>query len=450
MWGIQNKFKEITMKKTLLLSVVASTMIMAGGDIAPVEPVVETPVAVAAASGWDFSGQAVAYTQTVDAHGTGDLFGGDTTYGAVGLQLRAINKDIFAGIGAGFEVSGIQQSDNFSNIPAAHPNDDRTTPNHFAFPFIGGGDAQVKSVAITQAYLTYGFGNTSIKVGRQTLPMTLSPFAYSEGWQVFKNTMEAALVVNTDLPDTTLLYAAVGRANSSIGNLGNFDKINENGSVVHLVTAQNKSIEGLTLTGSYYLAPDFTPTDDFSIIWGDAKFKISDYTIALQGGTLGGITGADDTNAFGAKIAGNFGMFNASVAYSTVDGAHRVTNLATTQNPAPGIGIKSPLYTQMVLNNIGNHQAQNSDWIKVAASAKVLGGTLGAAYGMGIDNDTAFSSGTTGAAFGENPSEFDLTYKTKVGENTTLFAAYVYTDRDEFVAGEDSNNFVRFWARYNF
>jgi len=32
------------MKKILLLSVVASTMIMAGGDIAPVEPMVETPV----------------------------------------------------------------------------------------------------------------------------------------------------------------------------------------------------------------------------------------------------------------------------------------------------------------------------------------------------------------------------------------------------------------------
>jgi len=34
------------MKKTLLLSVIASTMIMAGGDIVPVEPVVETPAVV--------------------------------------------------------------------------------------------------------------------------------------------------------------------------------------------------------------------------------------------------------------------------------------------------------------------------------------------------------------------------------------------------------------------
>ncbi len=52
------------MKKTLLLSVVASTMIMAGGDIAPVEPVVEAPVVEA--SGWNFQGQAVVYYQTRD------------------------------------------------------------------------------------------------------------------------------------------------------------------------------------------------------------------------------------------------------------------------------------------------------------------------------------------------------------------------------------------------
>jgi len=433
------------MKKTLLLSVVASTMIMAGGDIAPVEPVVEAPV-VEETSGWDFGGQAIAYTQTVDAHGTGDLFSGSTTYGALGLQLRAVNKDIIAGFGAGFEVSAIQQSDSYSNRPPLGANDN----NRFAFPFFGGGDAQVQSAAITQAYLTYGFGNTSIKVGRQTLPMALSPFAYSEGWQMVKNTMEAALVVNTDLPDTTLVYAAVGRTNSSIGDIANFEAINKNGDIVHLITAQNKSIEGLTLTGSYYFAPDFTPTDDLSIFWGDAKFKISDYSIALQGGQIGGIASMNDTTAFGAKVGANFSIFSASVAYSSVDdGDFRVTNLATIQNPSPGIGIKSPLYTQMVLNNIGNHQAANSDFIKVAASAKVLGGTIGAAYGMAVDNNSP-EKGKTGSAFGTNPYEFDLTYKTKITKDLTLFAAYVLTDRDDTADTEDSNNFVRFWARYNF
>jgi hypothetical protein len=58
----KTKTRSNTMKKTLLLSVVASTLIMAGGDIEPVAvPVVEEVV-----SSWDFSGQAVVYYQTLD------------------------------------------------------------------------------------------------------------------------------------------------------------------------------------------------------------------------------------------------------------------------------------------------------------------------------------------------------------------------------------------------
>ena len=52
-----------------------------------------------------------------------------------------------------------------------------------------------------------------LKLVVNTLPKSLSPFAFSEGWNVFKNTFEAALVVNTDLPDTTLVYAYVTRSN---------------------------------------------------------------------------------------------------------------------------------------------------------------------------------------------------------------------------------------------
>ena len=399
---------------------------------------------------WDFNGQAVAYTQSVDAHGTGDLFSSDTTYAATGLQLGATNKNLVSGFGAGFEVSAIGQSSSLTNIPGAHANDDIGNPNNFAFPFIGGGDAQVESAAITQAYITYNLNDTFFKVGRQTLPKSLSPFAYSEGWQMFKNTMDAGLVVNKSVPDTTLVYAAVGKANSSIGNLGNFDKINENGNVVHMVTAQNKSVSNLTLTGTYYYAPDMiSDGNDANILWGDAKYKASGLNFALQGGQISGDT-KDSTTAWGAKVGGKIGMINASVAYSSVGaGDFRITNFATVQNPAPGVGIKSPLYTQQVLNNIGNHQAANSDWIKVAASAKVLGGKVGVAYGQAMDNNSP-EKGETGSAFGPNPYEFDLTYKTKLSKDTTFFAAYVLTGRDRQTVSEDSNNFLRFWARYSF
>jgi hypothetical protein len=398
------------MKKTLLLSVVASTMIMAGGDIAPVEPVVEAPV-VAEVSAWNYGGSLVAYTQTTDNYGDGSLFDAESTYASWGVQLGATNADVIGGIGAGVEVAGIVAS----------------TGTGAGF-YGNGGNAGTTSGGFTQAYLTYGMGNTSLKFGRQTLPKSLSPFAYSEGWQVFKNTFDAALVVNSSLPNTTLVYAFVKNANRSVGEYLNEDSFAAlNGSDgVHMFTAQNKSIENLTLTGTYY-----TATDAIDVLWGEAAYKGAGFSAAVQGGELAPEVG-ESTSAFGAKIGAKLGMFNLMAAYTTVDedGSVGVTNLAT--------GIKSPLYTQMVLDNVGQaHAAPGSDFVKVGGSVKAIGGTVKAFYGAGSNDNT-----------NRDYSEFDLMYVTKITENTKLFAAYVYTDQD--IALKDSSNFVRFWARYNF
>jgi hypothetical protein len=280
-------------------------------------------------------------------------------------------------------------------------------------------------------------GNTSLKLGRQTLPKGLSPFAFSEGWQMFKNTFDAALVVNSDIPDTTLVYAYVTKANRSIGGYADRFAFTEIGAYagvnavdnVHMLTAQNKSIDGLTLTGSYYLAPSMTVLGDTNVLWGDAKFKISDYTVALQGGQIDP-DNVSSTSAFGAKIGGNFGMFTAAIAYSSVgDGTVGISNLGT--------GVKSPLYTQMLLNNVGQyHAAPNSDFLKVSGTVKALGGKFILGYGDGT-NDTTNVDYT----------EVDVMFKTKLTENITGFAAYGYTDISTAV---DSSNFVRLWARYSF
>lgn len=406
------------MKKTVLLSVVASTMIMAGGSIAPVEPVVEAPAATeapAAASAWDFNGQAVVYYQTAEA-GTGDLFEQANAAAAAGIQLAASTKSLVGPIGAGVELSGLSsvglENDVVSGLMQSATGD-------------------LTGAAITQAYLTAGFGNTSIKVGRQQLPKSLSPFAFSEGWNVFKNTFEAALVVNSDLPDTTLVYAYVTRSNNTIATpLDDFNKINENGDMVHMVTAQNKSIAGLTLTGSYYLAPDFTPADDLSVIWGDAKFNVSDYTIGLQGGTILAADlapGLKDTTSFGAKVGAKFGMFNTSVSYSNVDdGSVAIHNFGT--------GIKTPLYTQMIFNQA--RIKSDNDTVVLRASAKALGGTFGIAYDITTDNSAAENDST----------ELDVTYVTNIAKNTKVLLGYVNVTQDK---AEDIN-IVRVWARYNF
>ena len=453
------------MKKTLLLSVVASTMIMAGGDIAPVEPVVAAPVEAAA---WNFTGQAVAYMQTRDALGgdqNGDLFGGSTTATGLGLQLGATNDDIFAGIGFGAEVSAIESGQS-ANVSATH---------------FGMQD----DAALTQAYLTYGFDsiNTSVKVGRQTLPKSLSPFAFSENWQVFQNTFEAALVVNSSIPNTTLVYAFVTRGNGSVSDLpgtavhpwtpgafntpalagydglNDFNEINDDG--VHMVTAQNKSIDNLTLTGTWYIGPDHTSritggapgTGDTNVLWGDATYAADMFTVGVQGGTIDP-DGLEKTTGWGAKISGKLAMFDLHAAYTSVDdGTVKMANFGTS--------VKTPLYTQSILDQ--DTISKDSDAFKIGAGMAALGGNFGLSYINADLGDAApaavmYPGGYNGAYAGSGTyEEVDFTYKTKVfNDSTTLFAAYVYQN-DDRVDGlvnadgaDEQQNFLRFWARYNF
>ena len=398
------------MKKTLLLSVVASTMIMAGGDIAPVEPVVEAPAAAAA---WSTSGKAVLFYQTRDS-GTVDLFDQTASSANVGLQLTATNSDVFAGIGAGVSLNGLGTLGLDEDVVA--------TPMQKA--------GELNGAYFSEAYLTYATGNTSFKVGRQTLPKALSPFAFSEGWSVFPNTFNAALVVNSDIENTTLVGAFVRDHNSmagSNGEMNEFASLNEDRGA-YMLTAQNKSIDGVTLTGTWYYMADYTANDNANVLWGDAKFGVAGLNMAVQAGSVMNDDVAEETTAYGAKVSGNVADFALSLAYSSVnDGDVTVTNLA---------GIKTPLYTQAILNQ--GYIQGDSDTFLVKAGTKALGGSVGVYYNYSDLGDTLFTA--------DDYSEFAATYKTKMGDNTTLFAAYVNSEED----GADSRNFVRFWARYNF
>jgi len=420
------------MKKGLLLSVVASSVLMAGGDIAPVaaEPA-EVPVVVEE-SMWDFSGQAVLYYQTVDSFGAGDLFDQEQSLANAGIQLNAIGN-LGAGFGAGFQLTGLGTLGLQENIVS------KTMQM--------AGD-NLNDAAITKAYLTWGTEGTTVKFGRQALPKSLSPFAWSESWNVFQNTYEGALIVNTSLPDTTLVGAWVNKANTNgvfMGsNLNDFDKLNGSDGI-YMITAQNKSIDGLTLTGSYYFASEMMGekdinAEDLDILWGSAEYATANLpvTVGVQGGTVTSDAFENDTTAFGAKIGGNIGMFSALVAYSTVDdGDSGVFNVG---------GVKTPLYTQMILNQ--NFIAQDADTILVKGVVKALGGKFIAQYGMTTQNAVSFENDNGGVfTLEQDYNEFDFIYKTKIGEDWTLLGAYVNQDVE---AKEDSNNVIRFWARYNF
>jgi len=418
------------MKKTLLLSIVASTMIMAGGDIAPVEPAVVTPAPapVVAESNWKFSGQGVVYYQTDDVAISGngtddDLFSQGASGANAGLQFTATNADVIAGIGFGAQANvlgtlGLEE-DVVSNVMQR-------------------ANGSLNSAYLSQLYLTYGVGNTSLKVGRQELPKALSPFAFSEDWNVFTNTFNAALVVNTDLPDTVLVGAWVrdNNVNGMHAEMNSFGSTNF-GDGVFMLTAQNKSIADLTLTGSYYFGADFSnnvapgSNEDAHILWADAQYNAGIANIALQGGAVMCDAFTDDITAFGAQIGGKFDMINAHVAYSTVNDGGVAGLFQGVFNVG---GSTSALYTETALNQVFPANLNvDSDKIVAAANADVLGGNLAAVYAY-----------TDNAAQGDF-NEFDLVYSTSITNNLNAAIAYVYSD----IVADDAN-LVRVVARYNF
>lgn len=399
------------MRKTrlsLIAIMAIGTSLMAGGDIAPTEAVVAP---IVEASGWDFNGQAVAYYQTSDVFGLSEIGAGESTAGTLGVQLNAVNKDIAYGIGAGAQLTALYRNTDFSDLTMADAD--------------GSGDNA--TAALTKAYLTYGVANTSIKLGRQELPKALSPFAFSESWNVYKNTFQAALIVNTDIQDTTIVGAYVDGSNG-FGDLSDFVDINDDG--VYMLTVANKSVENLALTGSYYYAQDFNVAGDANILWGDAAYKANDIVAGVQGGyVFGDAVDSVETAAFGAKIGMHKDNLSGCLSYSNVDdGALSVQNLG---------GTKTPLYTQMISNQA--FISSDADTYAVKGGVEAYGAKFGVAYGYTVDN----------SALDLDYQELDLTYARKVGANTELFAGYVYSELDTII-DTDGNNMLRIWGKYNF
>ena len=68
---------------------------------------------------------------------------------------------------------------------------------------------------IDQAWIAGTIGKTTGKIGRMELD---TPLAFTEKWNIAENTFEAAVLINQDIPDTTVVAAYVGGSNGANGN----------------------------------------------------------------------------------------------------------------------------------------------------------------------------------------------------------------------------------------
>lgn len=456
------------MKKTVLLSVIASTMIMAGGDIKPVEPVVETtPAVTAEESEGKVSGQFRAFY--IDRTFSG-IYENNRNSAAVGGWIGYDSAE-WNGLSFGtkfYAVNGLKIHDEAESTSSYDPS--LYGDNFENYGFIG------------EAYLNYKRGNTNLKVGRQKLN---TPLAGADDARMLPNLFEAAVLSNKDIEDTTLMLAHVTR--ESVGTFGNvytpgtsLSDINTALSIqsgyglgykegtsgrfadmgvialgagtdtsgVTIASATYKGIAGLKLQAWDYYAHDILNAVYLQADYGwncllndNVKMKASaQYINESEIGDE--LAGKVDSNYWGVKLGAAYSALSGYVAYSQTGDSDGAMNGGII-TPWGGM----PAFTQGMVTR--HMFFADTDATKVAATYnfKELTGMNLKATGYYVSFDIGASNTYTSTAYTAEESGFDIKYTPEFNKDQHFrFRGNFPTD---FKPGLDWNEY-RFIVNYNF
>jgi hypothetical protein len=240
------------------------------------------------------SGDAKLYYATNDGENMvadAALFNKDSSAGQAALGL-GLTADLTEGVSAGVHMTAISAmglTNIVSNVWEASLTDEYW---------------------FDEAWLAGTYGKTTAKVGRMTLD---TPLAFTETWSIAKNTFEAGVLLNQDIPDTTLVGAYIGESNHGgagqyanvVANLDgnqntNFGLVN-GGKGAYAVGAVNNSWTPLTVQGWYYNLPS---TATAYWVQGDLALDMGlSVGAQIAGIKATGVTVGDDANtAFAGKV----------------------------------------------------------------------------------------------------------------------------------------------------
>ena len=386
------------------------------------------------------SGTASLYYHTQDTSvvaGTDvpDLFDKGASNADIGFSLGA-TADLTPGVSAGVTAYGITTlglegtlvDGVWSNAHTAAAND----ASGFLVHSLGGTEVN-DAYWVGEAWLAGTLGKTTAKIGRMALD---TPLAFTETWGIAPNTFEAAVLLNQDIPGTTLVAAYVGKYNgggagdsatsaglnglngvlypSSIVALtgimapeGEFHSFYDSGAYV--VGAINNSFEPLTVQGWYYdiqsVAEAYWLQADLNIAGFMAGAQYTNIEVNLA-------AGLPDDEAYALMLGYALkDVATFKVAYSEVDdrGVLGVGNVATTRG-------QSKLYTELWWN-FGAAQT-GAKTFALTADANLGGVDLFAGYWdvdvepAGIGNDSEINEYviTAGKSFGPLDATLALIY----------------------------------------
>jgi len=287
------------------------------------------------------------------------------------------------------------------------------------------GDEYGSGAVLSEAYVSYTGGKTTVLVGRMFLD---TPLVSSSGSRMTKEAFEGAAVINTDLPNTTLIAGYVQKFQArtdGAGNIGTFDKFNEDGA--YTLAAINKSIAGLTLTGAY---ADVIDVATVAYLEAAYEGKASSFTYGLAAQyyyTNYDAANVDSSSLYGIKASLGTGPVTGYVAYSKTSKKNDVV---------PGLGNGADLvYTGA--NLLSFNYAANVEAYKIGADYAInANAKLGASY-VDADDDTvgghatyvsltgsyAFDGALKGFSLG---AEYDIGGKDSDEKELRVKAAYKF------------------------
>ncbi len=271
-----------------------------------------------------------------------DLFDKDSSYADTALHL-GLTADLSEGVSAGIAVTAVSSLGMENNIASVG--------NVWSGAHTIDADGTVEdAMFIDEAWLAGTAGKTTGKIGRMPLD---TPLAFTEAWGASTNNFEAAVVINEDLPGTTLMGAWIGKSNGSgddltanaggsmTGTDGKFNTFATNGAYV--VGAINNSFEPLTAKAYYYGMPQLADA-----YWLQADLDMEGVMVGAQYGAIEPkAAGGKDSSGYAAKLGYALkDVVTVTAAYSSVDdeGDIALSNVATRNQSA---GAQTQLYTEV-------------------------------------------------------------------------------------------------------
>ncbi|MDM5264255.1 OprD family outer membrane porin [Sulfurovum sp. XTW-4] len=318
--------------KLSLVAALAVSSAVAGGDIAPVEPVVEAPV-VKAASATTVAGKLTGYYITDDSEDIGvydeDMFG-DHAQLAFGATLD-VSHSFTDWLTANFSAVG------YIN-----------TMNEDTYGYFESGDKRGAFFQI--ANLTATYEDTTLVAGRQLLG---TPMLQGYDWLLAPGAFEAYTVMNSSIENVTLVgsYVTKHRANNS-GEFG--DSLDGDNWTI------GAAYDDKTISGSVWYYD--IEAGQYSQVYVDLGYDFGSFKVEGQYvDTSYDTAGVEDATAFGIMASTSVAGFDLSAAYNRL-----------TDNGTGYVGWNGLYTNQWNLTVADQWAGEDLDAFKVAAATTIM------------------------------------------------------------------------------